>query len=146
MPTEVAPKPAVKRGRFQFSLRMLIATVLVYAALWLLTIKVGGPSLAHAYASFYRNELVTLSSNDKIALEISPNPKPRHQIFPKALRGVMYAPAPFVVIWNWERKMGAEAEWQAVPECGAIHFWFPGCEATIGKQIPKFEDYSVILY
>src|SRR5438045_683306 len=87
----------MRRRFFQFSLRTLILGVIVYASLWLLTLKVGGATLARHYAAQFKdNEQVAFRENGT-ALHVMPRGTPTPQ-----LQGGAVAYAPFILTWKWD--------------------------------------------
>ncbi|HLX59842.1 MAG TPA: hypothetical protein VKX17_01050 [Planctomycetota bacterium] len=138
MQTQMQPKSIVRRRRFQFSLRTLMATVLVYGGLWLVTLKWGGRVLALSYAEAYRDEDVRIADNDMAKLEVYPRRKYPWMVDRQALRGTVYVPAPFVLIWRWEYKERGRTDWLKIPEDSDFHFWLMGYHWTRAKYTSLF--------
>ena len=132
-------KVPARRRRFQFSLRALLATVFAYGCLWLLTLKFGGATLARSYADAYREHLVKLDTSNSVALEIVPAVRSMGYIAgATGLRGIVRAPAPFILIWKWESKNAVDTEWQPVPNTDGFHFWWPGRKWPSPLNTPTF--------
>jgi hypothetical protein len=93
------PPHQKRRWRFRFSLRTLIAAVLVYATLYLVTLRVGGAALTQQFADKFRERGDTVSvGSDGRSIRV----EPQWDSWPDAIRGKAIAVAPFVLIWRWE--------------------------------------------
>jgi len=140
MQTEPTPKPPAKRRRFQFSLRTLVFAVLTYGGLWLLTLKVGGVNLTRAYKECYSGERTRFKKSPNTVLEIYPQlDNPEDWTRPRAIRGYVRAPAPLVLIWQWESLEEDGKTWQPVPNGTCVYFWVLWCDPPIEHNWPVFE-------
>ena len=103
--------------------------LLVYGALWLLTLNVGGLELARAYAEFYRGDSVEFTQKSAIPLTITAVRRNDELFDPlQELTGKVHSPAPFVLIWAWERT-------DLVPGVNQRSSGFHGV-STVEKDIP----------